>query len=447
MRRSHRFCWRCRTPLTSSVYRRVCSQWRGSSWLWPLLLLLGLWSVQSSPALAAPEVSATRTSDAPKVTTPARLPDAGSRDGESTPTGDDPQAEHTAAAQARFDAAMRQLAEGHAAEAAAALSLLAHERPADELAPEALFEAAQLYDEQLENPTEAARLYRSLTEHYPQSRLLRRAENRLQRLTSGLRTGSAALTEFLSLQQKTEEDSPARLTRLQALLASHPDFALADQALYLLGRAQLRAGQSATQTFTTLQTRFPRSEWSAHAHKAQADALLARRHFAEARAHYEALKSHSGAGSLWPEIAQEGLQHCAQEQTRTRWSIAAGLLLLATLLVQLLRARRHLWPLPIELYYYLPVACFFALVAALVQGGAMSQPVLLLAVGGALINWAAAVSLRVSSPPASTRRRLLMLVFLVLWRITAVLALGYLVLHTQGLLDVVVETVENGPEE
>jgi hypothetical protein len=36
---------------------------------------------------------------------------------------------------------------------------------------------------------------------------------------------------------------------------------------------------------------------------------------------------------------------------------------------------------------------------------------------------------------------------LVLWRITAVLALGYLVLHTQGLLDVVVETVENGPEE
>ena len=77
----------------------------------------------------------------------------------------------------------------------------------------------------------------------------------------------------------------------------------------------------------------------------------------------------------------------------------------------------------------------------------MSQPVLLLAVGGALINWAAAVSLRVSSPPASTRRRLLMLAFLVLWRITAVLALGYLVLHTQGLLDVVVETVENGPEE
>ena len=173
---------------------------------------------------------------------------------------------------------MRQLAEGHAAEAAAALSLLARERPADELAPEALFEAAQLYDEQLENPTEAAHLYRSLTEHYPQSRLLRRAENRLQRLTSGLRTGSAALTEFLSLQQKTEEDSPARLARLQALLSSHPDFALADQALYLLGRAQLRAGQSATQTFTTLQTRFPRSEWSAHAHKAQADALLATCH-------------------------------------------------------------------------------------------------------------------------------------------------------------------------
>ena len=77
----------------------------------------------------------------------------------------------------------------------------------------------------------------------------------------------------------------------------------------------------------------------------------------------------------------------------------------------------------------------------------MSQPVLLLAGGGALINWAAAVSLRASSPPATTRRRLLLLAFLVLWRITAVLALGYLVLHTQGLLDVVIETVENGPEE
>jgi hypothetical protein len=357
--------------------------------------------------------------------------------------------------QARFEAALRLYTAGPkpdaagAAAAAAALEQLARELPQDDIAPEALFEAAQLYDEQLGRPEQAQRLYADLVHRHPSSRLVRRAESRLSQLGQGLRTGADALTRFQHLVRSTKEDSPERIAQLQALLAERPDFALADHALYLLGSAQLRAGKPAlaTATFAALESRFPTSEWTAYGHKAQADTLTAKGLCGPARLHLRALLLHHGP--VWASAAHEGLQQCDELEHRRWWARLAIGYLSFLLLALGLRARRTLWPPPFEIYYYTPVAGFLVLVSLGVKSGMYLSPVLLLAGLGAGFNWLAAAAARraAADKPLGAARRALQVGSGLVWRVLAVVAICYLVIDTQGLYDLLIETVRNGADE
>lgn len=360
--------------------------------------------------------------------------------------------------QARFEAALRLYTAGKqpdaagAAAAAAALAQLAHELPQDDIAPEALFEAAQLNDEQLGHPDEAQRLYAELLQRYPSSRLVRRAESRLAQLREGLRTGADVLTRFQRILRTTAEGSPARIAELTTLLREQPEFALADQTLYLLGSAQLRAGQeeAAASTFATLFARFPASEWTAYGHKAQADALIAKGACAQARPHLRALAERRG--TVWVSAAEEGFQQCSQLDRRRLWRLLA-LGYLSLLLVGLLaRGRRALWPPPLEILYYAPVATFLVLVSLAIKGGLYLVPVLLLAGLGAALNWLAAAAARVTGQGGAAGRtgpgrRALQAGAGLLLRALAVAAICYVVIDTQGLFELLVETVRNGADE
>lgn len=355
--------------------------------------------------------------------------------------------------QARFEAALRLFTAGNkpdaASAAAAALEQLARELPADEIAPEALFEAAQLNDEQLGRPDQAERLYEALLRGYPSSRLIRRAESRLGQLREGLRTGTSALIRFQRIIRATAEGSAERIAQLSALLRERPEFALADQTLYLLGSAQLRAGQdeAAAGSFATLFSRFPASEWAAHGHKAQADALIAKGRCETARLHLRALGERRG--TVWVRAAEEGLQQCSLLERRRVWSQLA-LAYLAVLCGGLLfRARRTLWPPPLEVYYYAPVAGFLVLVSLGVKGGLYLLPVLLLAGSGAALSWLGAAAARraVQHKRRGAARRALQVTAGLLWRALAVAAICYLVVDSQGLFELLIETVRNGADE
>lgn len=359
------------------------------------------------------------------------------------------------AAQAAFEAALKQLAAGKTAEAAAALARLGAEAPDDEVAPEALFEAAQLYDEQLSRPEEAHRLYALVAQRYPSSRLVRRAENRSTQIAASLRSGAAPLVRFQEIVRTTAEGSPERIARLEELVAKEPGFALIDQALYLLGHARLRAGRpDAGAAFVELRRRAPDSEWTARADQAEAEDLLRRRRFDAARTIYQRLLQRGGP--LWSLVGQEGLDRCQLGRHRQLGAYAAyGFLLLVVLVhaIGFVRAQRAtrplagLWPPPLEVLYYAPVAGFLIAVSLRMKtgGGALSPSLLYIALGGVLIAWLSGASAQ--RRPQRRGAAIAAVVLGLLWRALAVFALTYAVLEGQDLLDMVLETARNGPDD
>lgn len=353
------------------------------------------------------------------------------------------------AAQARFDAALRRIGTDDAQserQAAVELEALANdpETRRDDLAPEALFEAGQLYDEHLGDPESARRCYRALLVRFPSSRLVRRAAQRLALLETALRSGAAPLVQFQQILRTTDGAQPARRDKLQALLVQHPDFALTDQALFLMGDTSLRLGDdaAAARHFATLHARYPRSVWSAHAHRAQAEADLRAHRIQSARGHYHALQPFTEAP--WPIIESDGLRACNTAAMRLSIVWSSWLYLLGAGALCVLRARRRLLPVPADVWYYLPIATFLSLVAWWAQGGALALPIAALGGGGTAIAWLAAASARVLPTSAAGGRGPLLRGLV--WRGLAVVALFLVVTYHFNLVDLVVETVRNGPD-
>jgi len=408
MRSSRRSSWRCRLPSISVL-------------LW-LLVAAAAWADEGGVLSGS-------------------IDDDTAESGKGRPDGGGSASGPAASASAvRFDAALRLLTTGQERRAALELVKLAHERPEDDVAPEALFEAALLYEETLSEPETARRYYRELCERYPHSRLLRRAQKRLEALAAALSTGAAPLVLFQAILRSTGESSRERQSRLAALLAEHPDFALADQALFLLADTALRLGEgdAARRYLDELYRRYPQSQWAGQGHKLHAETLLASRRIAEARSHYQALLRFPGP--LWPLLAQEGLVACSQASRRLYLAITAWGLLGLLALCALYYGRKGLWPPPFEIYYYVPVAGFLSGAALLVQGGAggaVVAPIWQFGLAGAVLSWLAAAAAR------RPRSRLFWGLFV---RAAGVVALSYLIVYHHGLIDVLIETVRNGPE-
>jgi len=345
------------------------------------------------------------------------------------------------AARAVFDQAMQRIGAGDLSQAAKELTELADHFPNSSLAPEALFAAAQQHEEALAQPVQAQALYRRLVLGYPDSRLRRRAESRLAQLTVSLQTGAEPLTKFQAIVRTTSEASPERTQQLTALLAAHPQFALADQAIYLLLDGALRRGEASTAVRyqRELATRFPSSEWSARGQQSHAEWLLRRGQLVAARAEFAQLARHPS--QLWRQAAVEGLREVSSAQRRRLIAVVVGAILLLTMLGLGLRHRQRLWPPPEEVAYYTPVGLFFVLVAALTKGAVFAWPLLWLLLGGVVLCWLSAAAAR-----AQARLRTFGKLWGGLWRATLALLLCYLAIERQGLWELLVETVRNGPD-
>jgi outer membrane protein assembly factor BamD (BamD/ComL family) len=354
----------------------------------------------------------------------------------TAPLEDDDEADD---AQGRFEAALHLLRGEKAREAAAALQALARDLPDDDIAPEALFEAAQILEEQLRDPEGARRLYDEVQARYPQSRLSRRAQARTAELTAGLRTGVAPYLAFQELL-RGEKGSPEILRGLQRLLAEHPDFALGDRARYLLGGALHEAGRDreAAAALGEVLSRHPGSEWAPRARQLLGQIALARGDFAAARDHFAALSRYGG--SLWETAAVQGQEQVARAQRRSRLSRLglAFVLLYAGLL--LFRAAPRLRPLPYELWYYLPVAGFLVVVAYLTSAAPVWRALLALGLCGAAFMWLSGAAAR------GYRGTWTGTIAGVAGRVVCAAALCYLVVYHGGLLDIVIETLRHGPE-
>ncbi len=148
----------------------------------------------------------------------------------------------------RFAAASAMRARGDDADAAAALVALADQLPADPLADDALFSAAQLYEEKLGDPARAAALYQRLLRDYPDSRVSLGAERRLAHLRAAMGpgdTGAAALAEMNDiLFGHADRPEAESIRRMEALVAHNPKWPGAVEAWSWLGDAYARAGRT-----------------------------------------------------------------------------------------------------------------------------------------------------------------------------------------------------------
>jgi hypothetical protein len=342
--------------------------------------------------------------------------------------------------QREFDSAIKRESAGDWSGAAAALERLGHDRPDSNFADDALFEAAVLSEERLSDPVAAARLYREVATKYPQSRLARRARTRADFLDASLRTGAQPLAEYQRILSEGARDPRGAVLAMEQLLASHPDFALADRALFWLGSRLVEAGRErdGVARYLELEQRFPASEWARRSMKARADLALRAGRTTEARGLYLTLSR--SADPIARAGGVEGLRAVGTSRLRRALVVASLIYLALFLAFHLVVGRRRLWPLPTELLYYLPVAGLFTAAGA-TENALIGWATGGMAAGGALVTWIVAAGTLARGHIGGVER-LLRAIGLAL----AVLAVAFVAVQWSGLTDLVLETVRNGPE-
>ena len=349
-----------------------------------------------------------------------------------------------------FTAALRLLRTGRTRDSAAAL--LAIGRAGDgkelELFSEALFKAAQIYDEHLQDLEIACSLYDETTRRFPQSRFAARAKRRSRELGVLLQGDAAVVSQNHAVLTELSAIAAAYKTlgiktviaRLQQLLARSPAMStmLAEQATYLLGTAYRDAGPEyesvAAETLQNFLAHYPESPLRPHAQQALAELALLRGDLLTARIYFRALLLHKE--SMWKTAGQQGLAACERARSE-KWAVPLAWATLFCLFSALAwRGRKHLLRPPPEVLYYLPVSGFLLLMAEVGRDGHLSirWAMLGLSLGGTLLAWVSGAA----AQEHVALRGLLM-------RAVAVLSLLYLVVHYDGLFALLTETWRMGP--
>jgi TolA-binding protein len=341
---------------------------------------------------------------------------------------------------ARFDAAIALEGQGKLAEAVDALEAFTWAHADHPLAPDALAEAAALLEGRLHDPARALADWRALAERFPQSRGARRAVVRrgeLERLLAG-GTDAHALGEYQRLID--EAGVPARpeaRAAVRAFLAAHPGFPLTGAGRYWLGQTaeQSSADDEALGDYDAAIALG--GEAAARAARAKGELLLRLGRLREAGAAFDALASYGDAASQ--QARAVGTAAVSAQRTRARWASFALVALVLAWLAGALLARRALWPPPLEVRFFLPVAILFG-AAALSEHRAIARTVAIIGLGSSIALWIAG-ALR-----ARLGERVLGKLALAVGAGAAVVAVTYLAVYWNGLTDLVLETWRAGPD-
>lgn|GEM_PF-1277206 len=346
--------------------------------------------------------------------------------------------------EAEFEAAIALEGSGEYLRAKDALLALARgPHPDSAFIDDALFEAAVILDERLGQPADAATLYEEVARRFPSSRLERRASARAQSLRRSLTSGAGPLKDFDAILGSLAVQSPAESRRrMQALLVAHPDFALADRALYWLGNsaAEAELWDEARRHLDLLVARFPSSEWSPRAQKLRADVELRSHQLSAAKARYDALAA--SPDPVLQTAGKEGLRSVARAERRLWLLVACLAWLLAFVMMELYAVRRLArTPIPLELFYFAGIATLFV-VAAATEHSSIRNATIGLSTGGLIIVGLSGRRSARESAAGIQRNRWLRASLLALTGLT----LAYTCIHLSGLTDLVLETLTAGPE-
>lgn len=338
---------------------------------------------------------------------------------------------------ASFEAAIALEGEGKLAEAAVALRRYADTSTDDALAADALAEAAGLYESRLYDPAAALACWNALVGKHARSRAAPRARERIAALDRELDGASSAevasLGAFARLLDETPRP-PSRQARAEVarFCAEHARLHLDARAHEWLGRAaeEDHAFDEAVREYEA--ARRGSGPAVGRATRAEAELQLRRGKLDAASTLYDALSAlDDPVARLAATDGRAGLARAHRLRTIGRCAIAWLALYLA---IVGWRARRTLWPPPIEARFIVPVAALFA-VGALTQNRSIVVAVGTIALGSVVLLWLAGA--------AQTARRS---VPIALAAVVAIGALAFIVIRATELTQLVIETITMGPD-
>lgn len=341
-----------------------------------------------------------------------------------------------------------------AADAATAASDVAGEVAGDPMLPDAMFTAARACEERLRDPVRALVLYERILERFPDARVAMASQRRAHHLREqvGARGGSSEEARELARLMADGERLPlAEALRRADELAGRPWPGAAEVLLWSAELVRRRGAlDEAIARYRAVLARYRGSAAAVRALRGLAGAAVERGDWALAEEMALALPIVEPADAL---TRDELLAKAKRGRTAGRWAAIAQATLIAgsvALLLSLLQlggwrvgAARALWPPPIEVAYMAPVAALIT--GASFTGNVSITPAVAIICGGGLaLAWLSGATLTEARrrQRESKARSLGHLVTCA----AAVLALAYLAIISTGLLDLLISTVQLGPE-
>jgi hypothetical protein len=361
------------------------------------------------------------------------------------------------ASRERFAAAVDLMATGRHADAAAALVALADEMPGSAEADDALFEAAKLYEEQIGDALLALRLYERLLTEHADSRVARAAGLRardLRALIGPDDSGVAAFARYRDIVRGAGERTPDEsIARMAALVRDHATWAGAPQAVLWLAGAHERVGddQAAIDRFLEAAERWPGTRHAFDGYLGAGRIAVSHGRFDDAARWYAAMPIDDDVGRL--RARADARANLARAQWRAQiylgaFAVVAGALLV---LVASLRTGAGSWRAaggalrtpPLEAVYFVPVGVVL-LCAALTSHGEIAPACAIILSGGLAFTWLSGAGLAAARTAGVLSRT--RVVAHAMSTVAATIAFCYIALHRTRLVDLIVETVQFGPE-
>lgn len=376
-----------------------------------------------------------------------------------------------AAPDERFGHAASAMAAGEHAAAAAAFLSLAEDAPEHALADDALFSAAKLIEERLADPARALAIYRRLLERYPSSRTALAAARRAEAIERDLGPGgggAAALARFTDIVQHfSERGERASIALATALLAEHPEWPGRARALLWLAQVHQRAG---------------RHEQALAFYLDSAAAAAAAAASASAAARSDALDdlfdAYRGAGDMAAHLGRfdeaeriyrrmpvthdparvrsldDALVNLGRARLRAHLYVSSFVVIVLVCLGMVISLRagagswrdavRALRAPPMEAVYMAPVAAILT-AAAYTGHESIGPAVTMVSAGGLILTWLSGTALAAGEPRGRWPGRSRVLAHAAAM-VVAVVALCYIALHRNRLIDMIIDTVRFGPD-
>lgn len=316
---------------------------------------------------------------------------------------------------------------------------------------QALREAARACEDTLADPARALALYERIVAEFPDGAVATIARQRVPVLRARLGTGHQYAAEAAELAALSAAALPlGEVTRRAEALAAKPWPGAPDAMLVLAARLERdRRFEDALRRYAAIEARWPGTPQALAARRGGVEVAFAADDFARASELARGLPSVTKADRA---LRGATLDRIERGRSFGRWYLASWVFLICAVLGLAgsfaEAGKRAGWPRralapPVEAYFLLPIGVVLVAVA-LTTHAKIAPAVCTLSIGGIVLAWISGTTLELLR--AARRAIGIRAAMQVVLCIVVIASLGCIALTRDGLLEIVIDTVQFGPE-